>query len=341
MQIRASRLTAGAVAIAALAAMAAPSGAAGAVRTLRATEFTTRVPSGWTVSRGAFRGARTYRLRAPGARVDASGATRGGPVIDLIVVPRAAVRRLFGVSRAPDPSVLAGAFAVPAGAVDEITLLPVEDAALGGARAAQTVLAYRSGATQNFAAALVGTRAGTLAFVSVTAEPGRAAAAGTATRLVTSGWRWRLAATGRAPRGPFAEAFVGATAQGEVVALDVRPDHLLAYAFRFRPVCAALGALPHQSDQDITPIHTTRRVQDHFTDSYDPDGNPRPVIGGRPRNLLLTTAADFTGRLLTRTLAHGTLRERVVVLDRDLFPGGGVLDTCDTGVMPWQAARFF
>jgi hypothetical protein len=65
------------------------------------------------------------------------------------------------------------------------------------------------------------------------------------------------------------------------------------------------------------------------------------VIGGRPRNLLLTTAADFAGRLVSRTLTQGTLRERVAVMDRDLFPRGGVLDTCDTGAMPWRAARLF
>src|SRR3954464_1229371 len=207
MRTRATRLTAGAAAMAAIAAMAAPSGAVGAVRTLRGTEFTTRVPSGWTVSRDSFRGARTYRLRAPGARVDASGAARSGPIIDVIVVPPAAVRRLLGVSRAPSPRVLAGALAVPAGAVEEVTVVPTQDAALGGARAAQTVLAYRSGTTENFAGALVADRAGAPAFVGGTAAAGRAAAAGTATRLVTSGWRWRIPGTGRAPRGPFAAAF--------------------------------------------------------------------------------------------------------------------------------------
>src|SRR5205085_8455985 len=119
-----------------------------------------------------------------------------------------------------------------------------------------------------------------------------AAAAGAATRLVTSGWRWRIAGTGRAPRGPFAEAFAGAAAQGEVVALQAGPDGQLAYGFRFRPVCAGLGELPHQADQSVTALRTTRRFQDHFTDSYDPTGDPRPAIGGRPRRLLLTTAAD-------------------------------------------------
>jgi hypothetical protein len=74
--------------------------------------------------------------------------------------------------------------------------------------------------------------------------------------------------------------------------------------------------------------------------SYDPDGDPRPAIGGRRRNLLLTTAADFAARLVSRTLVTGTLRERVAVMDRDLFPGG-VLDTCDTHPMPWRAARIF
>jgi hypothetical protein len=327
--------------MAAMAAMAAPPGAAGAVPTLRGTQFTTRVPSGWTVSRDSFRGARTYRLRGPGARVDARGTTRGGAIVDVIVVPRAAVRRLLGVSRAPNPRLLAGALAAPAGAVDQVTLLPTEDAALGGAPAAQTVLAFGSGAARNFVATLVAKRAGTLAFVGVTAEPGRAAAAGAAMRVVTAGWRWRIAGAGRAPRGPFAEAFVGPTPQGEVVALDARPDQALAYGFQFRPACAALGELEHEFDEDVTAIHATRGFQDHFTDSYDPTGDPRPVISGRRRHLLLTTAADFAGRLVSRTRAEGTLRERVAVLDRDLFPGGGVLDTCDTGAMPWQAARLF
>jgi hypothetical protein len=194
---------------------------------------------------------------------------------------------------------------------------------------------------QNVAGTLVANRAGTVAAITVSAEPADAAAAGAASRLVTSAWRWRAGAPGRPRRGPFAEGFVGATAQGEAIAVDARRDGRLSYTFRFRPACPALADLPHQAEFDATTIHTTRRFQDHFTDSYDPDGNPRPVIGGRPRNLLLTTAADFSGRLVSRTLAQGTLRERVVVMDRDLFPGGGVLDTCDTGAMPWQAARFF
>jgi hypothetical protein len=183
--------------------------------------------------------------------------------------------------------------------------------------------------------------AGTVVILDVNAEPGRAVGAGAAIRLVRDRWRWRTAGGSRARTGPVAAGFVGTTAQGEAIALDAGADRSLRYAFRFRPACPVLAALPHQSDFDTTTIHTTRRFHDSFTDAFDPDGNPRPVVAGRPRRLLLTTAVTFDGRLVSRSLARGTLRERVAVMDRDAFPGGGVLDACDTGPLPWQVARLF
>jgi len=83
-----------------------------------------------------------------------------------------------------------------------------------------------------------------------------------------------------------------------------------------------------------------RDVADRFTVSSDPGPDAAPIIGGRPRTLLLLEKVAIAGRI-GPDLATGTLRDAVGVFDRDLFPApAALLDSCDPGTLTWRARRY-
>jgi hypothetical protein len=145
-------------------------------------------------------------------------------------------------------------------------------------------------------------------------------------------------AAARAAVPPEHSRYAGATAQGRAIGLDVGPARRVSFRFQFAPSCATLQ-IPVQFDEDTVAIHTTGRFVDRFEDAYRPDDDPVPIVGGRGRHLLLVSRVTLSGRFVGRTLATGTIRDAIVVMDADAFPTPVVLDRCDTGAMAFRAHR--
>lgn len=148
----------------------------------------------------------------------------------------------------------------------------------------------------------------------------------------------RTALGGEQPAG--GARYLGATSQGEVIALDRTARSSLHYAFAFFPACRKV-TVPGQQDAATVPVSPTARFEDRFAVAYRPLPDPEPVVGGRPRPLLLVGKAALTGRFGPPDVATGTLRDRVGVFDRDAFPAPAAqLDACDTGALTWRAQRY-
>ena len=113
----------------------------------------------------------------------------------------------------------------------------------------------------------------------------------------------------------------------------------MTYAFSVFPPCRAV-TIPAQADGATVGGGAGGRFADRFTVSSDPGPDAAPIIGGRPRTLLLLEKVAIAGRI-GPDLATGTLRDAVGVFDRDLFPApAALLDSCDPGTLTWRARRY-
>jgi hypothetical protein len=333
-------LLASGLCLGALVAAESAASAAVATRPLRAEAFTTRVPAGWPVV--AFEDdARVYRIRTPGTRFDDTGVQRpGGVGIFLSVYTRAQFVRFYGTTPPRRPADLLDTFTPPDDANEDVTLFAPHRTALGGEPALTTTFAFRFADAPDVETDLVARHGDRWVVVTVATSPDRGATAGNALRAITGSWRWRTPVTGPRARPQGGARYLGATSQGEAIAVDRTSRSSARYAFSFFPACRTI-TIPGQQDVSTVPVSPSARFEDRFDVAFRPFPDPAPVIAGRPRPLLLVEKAALTGRFASRDLATGTLRDRLGVFDRGSFPAPGAqLEACDTGPLTWRAGRY-
>ena len=333
-------LLASGLCVGALAAAESAASAAVASRPLRAAAFTTRVPAGWPVV--AFTDdASVYRVRSPATSFDASGIQRpGGIGVFLSVYTRAQFARFYGTAPPTRPADLLDTFSPPDDATEAFTLFAPQRTALGGEPALTTTFAFRSADAPDVETDLVARHGDRWAVVTVATSPDRGPTAGSALRTITRAWRWRTPVAGRRARPRGGARYLGATTQGEAIAVERTSRSSARYAFAFFPACRAI-TIPGQQDVSGVPVGPGGRFEDRFDVAYRPFPDPAPVIAGRPRPLILVEKAALTGRFASSRLATGTLRDRVGVFDRGAFPAPGAqLEGCDTGPLTWRAGRY-
>jgi hypothetical protein len=327
--------------LAVIAAAAPAAAAAVPSRPLRAKLFTTRIPAAWrAVAFADLSGARVYRIWTPRSHFDDDGfPLPGSAAVFVTVLTPGQFRGVYGADLPRVPDDQFDAFSSPRDATEDVTLFDPHRAALGREPALTLTFGFRFREAFQVETDLVARHAGRVVVVSVATTPDRAGAAGNALRTITRGWRWRAAPKGRAATPERGVRYLGATSQGEVVAIERSGANRVTYAFVVFPRCPVV-TIPAQADGSTARLGAAGTFTDGFTVSSDPGPDAAPVIGGRPHRLLLLEKVAIAGRIGTG-LATGTLRDGVGVFDRDLFPApGALLDSCDPGTLTWRARRY-